>query len=33
MDTITTTLKREWFAEIVDGKKQIEYRYVLSGRN
>jgi hypothetical protein len=26
MDTITTTLKRQWFAEIVDRKKKIEYR-------
>jgi hypothetical protein len=26
MDTITTTLKREPFAEIVDGRKHIEYR-------
>jgi hypothetical protein len=28
MDTITTTLKREPFAEIVDGSKQIEYREI-----
>jgi hypothetical protein len=26
MDTITTTLARQWFAEIVDRKKKIEYR-------
>jgi hypothetical protein len=26
MDTITTTIKRKWFAEIVDGSKRIEYR-------
>jgi hypothetical protein len=26
MDIITTTLKRQWFAEIVDGTKRIEYR-------
>lgn len=26
MDTITTTLKREFFAQIVDGSKRIEYR-------
>jgi len=25
MDTITTTLKRQWFAEIVARKKSIEY--------
>ena len=28
MDTLTTTLKRQWFAEIVDGKKKIEYREI-----
>jgi hypothetical protein len=28
MDTITTTLKREWFAEIVDREKKIEYRQI-----
>jgi hypothetical protein len=28
MDTITTTLKREWFAKIVDGSKRVEYREV-----
>ena len=28
MDTITTTLKRQWFAEIVDGTKKIEYREI-----
>jgi hypothetical protein len=28
VDTITTTLKREWFAEIVDGTKRIEYREI-----
>ena len=28
MKTITTTLKREWFAEIVDGDKRIEYREI-----
>ena len=26
MQTITTTLKRQWFAEIVDGTKRVEYR-------
>ena len=26
IDTLTTTLKREWFAKIVDGTKRIEYR-------
>lgn len=26
MQTITTTLKRKWFAEIVDGDKRVEYR-------
>jgi hypothetical protein len=25
-DIIATTLKRQWFAEIVDLKKKIEYR-------
>ena|ERR1700679_3471477 len=28
MDTITTTLKRQWFAKIVDGTKKIEYREI-----
>ena len=28
LDTITTTLKRQWFAEIVDRKKRIEYREI-----
>ena len=28
MDTITTTLKREWFAKIVDGSKRVEYREI-----
>lgn len=28
MDAITKTLKRQWFAEIVDRKKRIEYRNV-----
>jgi hypothetical protein len=28
MDTIATTLKREWFARIVDGSKKIEYREI-----
>jgi hypothetical protein len=28
MKTITTTLKRKWFAEIVDGTKRIEYREI-----
>lgn len=28
MDTITTTLDREWFAEIVDRKKKVEYREI-----
>ena len=28
MDTITTTLKRQWFDEIVDRKKKIEYREI-----
>ena len=28
MDTITTTLKRQWLAEIVDRKKKIEYREI-----
>jgi hypothetical protein len=28
MDIITTTLKREWFAKIVDGSKRIEYREI-----
>jgi len=26
VDTITTQLKREWFAKIVDGSKRVEYR-------
>jgi hypothetical protein len=28
METITTTLKREWFAKIVDGSKKFEYREI-----
>jgi len=28
MDTVTTTLKREWFAKIVDGSKRVEYREI-----
>jgi hypothetical protein len=28
MDTITTTLEREFFARIVDGSKRIEYREI-----
>jgi hypothetical protein len=28
MDTITTTLRREPFAQIVDGSKRIEYREI-----
>jgi hypothetical protein len=28
MDTITTTLKREFFAAIVNGSKKIEYREI-----
>ncbi len=28
MDTITTTLKREWFAKVVDRTKRIEYREI-----
>jgi hypothetical protein len=28
MDTITTTLEREWFAKIVDGSKRVEYREI-----
>jgi hypothetical protein len=28
MDTITAQLKREWFAEIVDGSKRVEYREI-----
>ena len=28
MDTITTTIKRQWFEEIVDGTKRIEYREI-----
>jgi hypothetical protein len=28
MDTITTTLARQWFAEIVARKKKIEYREI-----
>ena len=28
MDTITTTLKRRWFAEIVAGTKRVEYREI-----
>jgi hypothetical protein len=26
MQTVTTTLEHEWFAEIVDRKKRVEYR-------
>jgi hypothetical protein len=28
MNTITTTLKRKWFAQIVDRDKRIEYRNI-----
>jgi len=28
VDTITTTLKREWFARTVDGSKRVEYREI-----
>jgi hypothetical protein len=28
LDALTTTLKRRWFAEIVAGTKQIEYREI-----
>jgi len=28
VDTIATTLKRQWIAEIVDRKKRIEYREI-----
>lgn len=28
IDQITTTLEREWFAQIVDRKKRIEYREI-----
>jgi hypothetical protein len=28
LDTITTTLEREWFAKIVDRSKRIEYREI-----
>lgn len=28
IDTLTTTLKCEWFAKIVDGTKRIEYREI-----
>src|ERR1017187_1381600 len=28
MQTITTTLWREWFSKIVDGDKRIEYRNI-----
>jgi hypothetical protein len=28
VDTITTTLKRQWFAEIFDRTKKIEYREI-----
>jgi hypothetical protein len=27
-DRITTTIKREWLAEIIAGKKKIEYRQI-----
>jgi len=30
METITTTLEREWFAKIVDRSKRIEYREIKS---
>ena len=30
METITTTIKREYFAAIVDGSKRIEYREINS---
>lgn len=28
MDTLTTTLERQWFAQIVDRSKTIEYREI-----
>jgi hypothetical protein len=28
VDVITTTLKREWFAQIVAGTKRVEYREI-----
>ena len=28
MDTITTTIKREWLREIVAGRKRVEYREI-----
>ena len=28
MDVITTTIDREWFAEIVAGTKRVEYRQI-----
>ena len=28
MDVITTTLERQWFAEIVAGEKRVEYREI-----
>ena len=28
MQTITTTLKRDWFSKIVDGSKRVEYREI-----
>jgi hypothetical protein len=28
MDKITTTLEREWFAQIVDRSKRVEYRTI-----
>ena len=28
MDALTTTLKREWFAKIVDRSKKVEYREI-----
>lgn len=28
LDVITTTLKRQWFVEIVEGRKRVEYREI-----
>jgi hypothetical protein len=28
MDRITTTIKREWLSEIIEGTKKIEYREI-----
>ena len=28
MQTVTTTLDREWFVQIVDGEKRVEYRQI-----